>query len=72
VTARRDEPLEQGSGLPALPSAATLASRRVLVVGGEAVTYHGYARFTGDVDLFYDRSPGGAQARRCPRPSASR
>lgn len=35
---------------------------RVVLVGGEAVTYHGYARFTGDVDLFYDRSPGGARA----------
>ena len=32
---------------------------RVILVG-EAVTYHGYARFTGDVDLFYDLSPDGA------------
>jgi hypothetical protein len=29
----------------------------VILVGGEAVTYHGYAPFTGDLDLFYDRSP---------------
>jgi hypothetical protein len=34
---------------------------RVVLVGGEAVTYHGYARFTGDVDLFYDRTPAGAR-----------
>jgi len=27
---------------------------RFLVVGGEAVIYHGYARLTGDVDIFYD------------------
>jgi hypothetical protein len=26
------------------------------VAGGEAVIYHGYARLTGDVDFFYDRS----------------
>lgn len=30
---------------------------RYLLVGGEAVIYHGYARLTGDVDFFYDRSP---------------
>jgi predicted nucleotidyltransferase len=29
---------------------------RFLIVGGEAVIFHGYARLTGDVDLFYDRS----------------
>lgn len=33
---------------------------RVILVGGEAVTYHGYARFTGAVDLVYDRCPSGA------------
>lgn len=33
---------------------------RVIVVGGEAVVYHGYPRFTGDLDLFYDRTPEGA------------
>ncbi len=26
-----------------------------LIVGGEAVIYHGYARLTGDIDIFYDR-----------------
>lgn len=26
---------------------------KYLVVGGEAVIYHGYPRFTGDVDFFY-------------------
>lgn len=29
---------------------------RYLLVGGEAVIHYGYARLTGDVDLFYDRS----------------
>ncbi len=35
-----------------------LAKHRVryLLVGGEAVIHHGYARLTGDVDLFYDRA----------------
>ena len=26
---------------------------RYVIVGGEAVIYYGYARFTGDVDFFY-------------------
>ena len=26
---------------------------RYVIVGGEAVIYHGYARFTGDVDFYY-------------------
>ena len=36
-----------------------LAVHRVhyLIVGGEAVIYYGHARLTGDIDLFYDRSP---------------
>lgn len=40
-----------------------LAKHRVryLVVGGEAVIHHGYARLTGDVDLFYDRALGNAR-----------
>ena len=29
---------------------------RYVIVGGEAVIYYGYARFTGDVDFFYDTS----------------
>lgn len=29
---------------------------RYLIVGGEAVIYYGYARFTGDVDFFYEPS----------------
>lgn len=29
---------------------------RYLIVGGEAVIYHGYARLTGDIDFFYDLS----------------
>jgi hypothetical protein len=30
---------------------------RYLVVGGEAVIYHGHARLTGDVDFFYADDP---------------
>jgi hypothetical protein len=35
-----------------------LAAKRVryLIVGGEAVIYHGYPRLTGDIDFFYDNS----------------
>jgi len=29
---------------------------RYVIVGGEAVIFHGYARYTGDVDFLYDRS----------------
>ena len=29
---------------------------RYVIVGGEAVIYHGYPRLTGDVDFFYDRT----------------
>lgn len=37
-----------------------LAQHRVryLVVGGEAVIYHGYPRVTGDVDFFYENTSG--------------
>jgi hypothetical protein len=30
---------------------------RYVIVGGEAVIYYGHARLTGDIDIFYDRSP---------------
>ena len=30
---------------------------RYLIVEGEAVIFHGYPRLTGDIDLFYDRTP---------------
>jgi hypothetical protein len=35
-----------------------LAAHRVkyVIVGGEAVIYHGYARLTGDVDFFFESS----------------
>ena len=33
---------------------------RYLVVGGHAVAYHGFPRFTGDVDFFIDASPENA------------
>jgi hypothetical protein len=31
---------------------------RYLIVGGEAVIYYGHARLTGDIDLYYQVSPG--------------
>ena len=36
-----------------------LAQKRVryLIVGGEAVIYHGYPRLTGDIDFFYENTP---------------
>lgn len=34
---------------------------RYVVVGGEAVIHYGYARLTGDIDLFYDASKDNAQ-----------
>jgi hypothetical protein len=33
---------------------------RYLVVGGEAVIFHGYPRLTGDVDFFYERTRANA------------
>ena len=39
----------------------TLASRvRFLLVGGEAVIYHGYPRLTGDVDFWYEQTADNA------------
>lgn len=29
---------------------------RYMIVGGQAVIYYGFARLTGDIDIFYDRS----------------
>jgi len=34
---------------------------RCLVVGGDAVIFHGYPRLTGDIDLFYERTPANAR-----------
>lgn len=34
---------------------------RYLIVGGEAVIYHGYPRFTGDIDFFYENSAENAR-----------
>jgi len=28
-----------------------------MIVGGYAVAFHGWPRFTGDIDIFYDNSP---------------
>lgn len=33
---------------------------RYLVVGGYAVAFHGYPRYTGDIDVWIERSPGNA------------
>jgi|GEM_PF-110230 len=30
---------------------------KYLIVGGEAVIFHGYARLTGDMDFFYEATP---------------
>ncbi|MBN8246658.1 MAG: hypothetical protein J0L84_04360 [Verrucomicrobia bacterium] len=35
---------------------------RYVIVGGEAVIFHGYARYTGDVDFLYDRSPANVKS----------
>lgn len=32
-----------------------------VIVGGEAVIYHGHPRFTGDIDFFYDRTEANAR-----------
>ncbi len=37
-------------------------SVRYVIVGGQAVIFHGYARFTGDVDFFYSNDPSNAEA----------
>jgi predicted nucleotidyltransferase len=35
---------------------------RYLIVGGEAVIYYGFARLTGDIDIFYDSTKENAEA----------
>jgi len=35
---------------------------RYMIVGGEAVIYYGYARLTGDIDIFYERTDKNAKA----------
>ena len=35
---------------------------KFIVVGGHAVAYHGYPRFTGDIDFFVERSQPNAEA----------
>ncbi len=39
---------------------------KYLIVGGEAVIYHGYARLTGDVDFVFESS--GRMLGNCMRP----
>jgi len=34
---------------------------RYLIVGGEAVIFHGYVRLTGDMDFFYEATPENVQ-----------
>jgi len=38
-----------------------LVKAEYLIVGGEAVIFHGFARFTGDVDFFVSDTPENAQ-----------
>lgn len=40
-----------------------LAQHRVryVIVGGEAVIFHGYPRVTGDIDFFYDHNPSNSR-----------
>ncbi len=33
---------------------------RYVIVGGEAVIFHGYPRLTADIDFFYERTPNNA------------
>jgi hypothetical protein len=40
----------------------TKHSVRYVIVGGQAVIFHGYARFTGDVDFFYSNDAVNAGA----------
>jgi hypothetical protein len=35
---------------------------RYLIIGAEAVIFHGFARLTGDVDIFYEPSPKNCRA----------
>lgn len=35
---------------------------RYVIVGGEAVIFHGHARYTGDVDFLYDRTEANVRA----------
>jgi hypothetical protein len=35
---------------------------RYLIVGAEAVIYHGFARLTGDIDIFFEPSPKNCRA----------
>jgi hypothetical protein len=37
-------------------------SVRYVIVGGQAVIFHGYTRFTGDVDFFYSSETSNAEA----------
>lgn len=37
-------------------------SVRYLIVGGYAVAFHGYPRFTKDIDIFYNNSPENVQS----------
>lgn len=53
-------PIVAGAGFSSdiLAFLRLLAEKRVryLIVGGEAVIYHGYPRVTGDIDFFYENT----------------
>src|SRR5437867_3995685 len=55
--------LESGEPVLSLETVLALFNRRAveyLVVGGYAVAFHGYPRFTRDLDLFYQQTPENA------------
>ena len=41
---------------------------RYLLVGGEAVIYHGYPRLTGDVDFWYEQTAENSGSSICSAP----
>lgn len=58
-----DDMLESGIPSLSLERVLTLLNRyqvEYLIVGGYAVAFHGYPRFTRDLDLFYNQTPENA------------
>jgi hypothetical protein len=58
------DPLDAAAFSPDVREFLALLHRhqvQYLIVGGEAVIYHGYARLTGDVDFFYANTPDNAR-----------
>lgn len=51
----------QKSGFEELLACLTARSVRFVVVGGHALAYHGHPRFTKDLDVLVEPSPGNAK-----------